>query len=188
MKILYLERPLDGSLDGNPHVTLMTDSSVARNRRPLYLPPVADNWVMSIGIGVRINRLGKFIGERFGSRYYDAVTAVARLRPADTPCDVTSATMTAFDGSLTIGDWLTPEKAINQSGTLTVGINGQSMAAVTVASMDIDRAVAWLSRYFTIKMGDIIVVGDSGAETVPGIGDRIIVTIGTEEVIELKIK
>ncbi|MDE6403672.1 MAG: hypothetical protein K2K86_07675 [Muribaculaceae bacterium] len=156
MKILYSEQQVCAPTD-EPIVSLLTDSSVSRNHKPLFVPPHHDRWTMSIGLGLRVSRLGKFVAPKFASRYYDAMTLVARLRPATVTMPA-SATDIAFDSSIVIGEWL-PIPTDTDPLELTITANDNEVA-VAVSRELIDNTVARMSRYFMIKHGDVIVPGD----------------------------
>lgn len=187
MKILYVERKFQQPFDGTERVTMFTDSSMSRNRRPLFLPPFASEWVMRVGLGIRVSRLGKFIGGRFAHRYYDAVAAVARLVPVNAAGDRCSANLTAFDGSIVVGDWIPLDEAFSD-GFVSVGIGPAGTVSVTADSMETDRAVEELSRYFTLKMGDIIVPGEIVTEIIPIENYRLSADISGHGSIDIKIK
>ena len=156
MKILYSEQPVNTPIT-EPIVSLLTDSSVSRNHKPLFVPPHHDMWTLTIGLGVKVSRLGKFVAPRFASRYYDAMTLVARLRPASVSMPA-SATDIAFDSSIVIGEWLPiPADVYMLDLTLT---SGGELTTISIPRSLFDDTVARMSSYFMIKHGDVIVPGD----------------------------
>lgn len=156
MKILHCERPL-GSMSRDLPVTLLTDSSMSRNHRPLFLPPHYDRWIITVAPVVRVSRLGKFVAPKFARRYYDAVTLMARLRPAVPLRLPASAIDTAFDSSVVVGDWIGIPA---DESSLRLGLGGTIQADVVLDLDVVDDTLSWLSSYFMIKHGDIIVPGD----------------------------
>lgn len=180
MKILYCENPLMSP--GEPAVvSLLTDSSLSRNFQPLFLPPHSAEWRLTVGVAIRIVRLGKFISRRFAHRYYDAVTLIARLRPADVTLPA-SATLTAFDSSAVTGEWL----PIGETGTLEIGADAR--ITIPFDREAIDGLVAYLSRYFMLKTGDIIVAGDTDFSHTPQIDTALRLTLNGSECLRFKIK
>ena len=156
MKILYCEQPL-GVYDGKAPVTLLTDSSVSRNHRPLFIPPHHDDWIMTIAPAVRVSRLGRFVATKFARRYYDAVTLVARLRPAGLQLPA-SAVETAFDSSIVIGDWIEPGGMCPD--TMTLDLTGDIVSTIELDMKVFDSCLSSLSAYFIVRHGDIIIPGD----------------------------
>lgn len=187
MKILFVDRLFDHPFDKSAGVTLFTDSSVSRNHRPLFLPPFADKWVMKTGLALRVSRLGKFIGERFVSRYYDAVAPVVRLVPLDADGKPGSATLTSFDSSIVIGDWI-PLADLSLADGVKLSVNSGDQVTVTAAGLDIDRVVSSLSGYFTMKMGDVVIPGTIGTEVTPVIDSRLSVTLDGIQSLDIRIK
>lgn len=177
MKILHCEQPVvAGEV---PQMALLTDSSLSRNRWPLFLPPHSEEWVMTFGIGVRIMRLGKFIAARFAPRYYDAVTLVARLRPAGAPVPA-SACLTAFDSAAVVGEWCAPAPELDIEGTFA--------ARIAPDPARLNTTVEQLSRYFTLKTGDIIVAGDIENTIIPSIGGKVELTLNGAPCLNFKIR
>ncbi|MCM1449290.1 MAG: hypothetical protein NC082_03030 [Clostridiales bacterium] len=179
MKILYCEQeiPLNGmDSEGSTgsRVTLLTDSSMSRNHRPLFIPPHHEKWTMTLAPAFRISRLGKCIAPRFAHRYYDAVSLIARLRPADIPSTglLSSAIDSAFDSATVVGEWIRlpgrtndhlphPENDITATlMELKLQLSGNVNISVTIDMSQLDSTIAWLSSYFMVKHGDIIVPGD----------------------------
>lgn len=154
MKILYCEpKELLGKGTDNS-VSLLTDSSLTRNGHALFLPPHHDRWIITVAPALRISRLGKFIATKFASRYYDAWTLTARLRPEGTTYPA-SATEESFDSSIIIGEW----NAIEPSDNVTEEINVSGSRDFTL-KLDLNRfnaTISHLSESFIMKHGDIIV-------------------------------
>ncbi len=187
MKILYVDRNHSCCLGDNPRVVMFTDSSMSRNGRPLFLPPFAGKWCMKIGVALRVSRLGKFIGERFASRYYDALAPVVRLVPLDAAGDETSAALTSFDGSIVVGDWM-PVDDLSDAGEISVTVNGCIDEKVSFSDLAIDRLISMLSGYFTLKMGDMIVPANLETTLTPVIDDRVTVGFNGVELLNIRIK
>ena len=182
MKILYCENPIWTTCEPTD-VSLLVDSSLSRNFHPLFLPPHSDEWRLTLGVAVRIVRLGKFISPRFAHRYYDAATLIARLRPANVVLPA-SATMTAFDSSAVVGEWM----AVEDTTAQTLAIGGDTDLTIPFERESIDRLVAYLSSYFMLKTGDIIVAGDCGFTTSPRINTALRLTLNGAECLNFKIK
>lgn len=183
MKILYCEPTQYTSTDmGQPVVSLLTDSSLSRNRLPLFLPPHHDRWELTLAPAIRISRLGKFVAPRFAHRYYDAWTFTARLRPDGLRLPA-SATDTSFDSSMVVGDWL----PLEQLGD-TVKLGGSVEEAIAVNHEEIDSTLAKLSGYFMIKHGDIIVPPSVSIALSPVPDTRIEIAVSDIPCLSFKIK
>lgn len=207
MKILYCEQSLEDleslSLQGNdnlsnaaspcpgalpPVVTLLTDSSLSRNRLPLFLPPGHLSDKLSIAPVIKICRLGKFIAPRFASRYYNEISLMARLVPPTPPAMPASATLTAFDSAAVVGDWTCIDSPATRQLPLSIAINDATTNDASMSTDSINSLVAWLSSYFTLRNGDLIVPGIATVATLPETGSYFTARLNNNECLQFKIK
>lgn len=169
-------------------VFLMADSSLAKSGKPWFLPDYAERFEYRQHIVFRIGRLGKNIARKFALRYVDAVTVGASVEASPLP---QSAIANAFDGAAMIGDFI-PIEEIDDINSIaaTLGIEGQETATLSSADMicKIDELIEYLSRYFTLKIGDIIYSGYGNAATPLQINQTLIGTINGTEVLNIRIK
>lgn len=149
MKIIRItELAEEAMLDFHP------DSAVLLAGRPLFLPEFEAEPVARIYVGVRVNRLGKRVAEKFAERYYDAVAPVMILAYPDMP-EKMQGTLTGIDSSVAMGEWTAPDQFI-ALGALATG--GETASLEGLSREAIGRAVSAASRYVTLKMGDVILL------------------------------
>ena len=147
MKIIRID-----SLPGTPfRASLMTDSAMRPDHRPLFLP--VGDWICEIRPAIRIDRLGKAIAAKFARRYYANFTLVNYLRPTIYDNDFRYNTM---DDAIVVGTW-TP---IDQ-------------ADFTIDRNAIDLLIEYLSTTMTFKTGDIIILPDVVDAYIPEINQQI---------------
>lgn len=178
MKMIALDRRPNEAVAPFPPALIIPDSALTLPGRPLFVPDFAAAWEARILVGVRVSRLGKGIAARFADRYYDAVTLLLRLVPlpeASSP----GALASAFDGCIQLGQWIdvapsasdhaassisvastapvseSASAAINLSAPLTIDF-GSLHFSLTAAELALPKAVEAVSRYLTIRNGDII--------------------------------
>lgn len=158
MKTILFNTPAGEPIARPLSIRIMPDSAILANRRPFFLPDFDDEWVYSPAIAFRISRLGKSIGTKFASRYFDAITLAVRPIPVTLSKQIEASApgsdlAYAFDGALLTGDWLpVPEP----DTTITGKISGLTLTC-TLNSLNIDNAIHSISDYTMLKMGDIIV-------------------------------
>lgn len=169
MNYIQHNKELDGALytPEEPVIFTKADSALLKARKPFFVPDFMGRIDYETELVVRICRLGKTIPERFAHRYYDAVTVgidftardvQQRLRAAGQPWELSKG----FDGSAAIGDWVGKERFLDvQSLRFHLNINGQTVQEGYTGDMlfSIDHIVAYISRYFTLKTGDLIFTG-----------------------------
>lgn len=158
MKTLLTDRTPDTALLLPPAVTLMADSAVTPDSKPLFLPDFNPEWLAEIHVSVRISRLGKNIAAKFAPRYYDAVTIALRLIPVTLREELDDARCSRgllgiFDNAVSLGSWLPLDSV--PDGPLTVAANNftQTINDLREAA---NNTIEALSRYMTLKTGDII--------------------------------
>ena len=116
---------------------------------------------------VKIKHLGKNISERFAHRYYDEVTIGIDFTARDLQEQLTSKGLPwelckGFDNSAVIGkfvskDTLPPIQELH----FNLDIDGQTKQIGYSGNMihSIDKIIAFASRFFTLKTGDLIFTG-----------------------------
>lgn len=160
-------------LDGNdfrpeePIIFLKADSSLLKDHKPFFIPDFMGRIDYETEIVVRICKLGKGISERFAHRYYDAVTVgidftardmQRKAREAGLPWDICKG----FDGAAVIGDWVEKDKFLSVDALhFNLDINGKTVQEGCTSDMiyKIDEIVAYISKFYTLKTGDIIYTG-----------------------------
>ena len=155
------ERPED------PVVFLKPDTSLVLKNQPFFIPPFSDDVHYEVEILVRINRIGKHIQQKFSHKYYDEIglgidfTArdlQAKLKAKGLPWEKAKA----FDGAAVVGDWVNKSELphidelqfeMTKNGTVVQ----QSSSALML--WKVDELIAYVSQFFTLKIGDIIFTG-----------------------------
>lgn len=169
MNYLQHTEELDGKAykPEEPVIFLKADSSLLKDHKPFFIPDFMGRIDYETELVVRICRLGKGIPERFAHRYYDAVTVgidfTARdmqnkARQLGLPWDICKG----FDGSACIGEWVEKEKFLSIDGIhFHLDINGKTVQEGCTSDMlyKVDEIVAYLSKFYTLKTGDIIFTG-----------------------------
>lgn len=176
MKIICLRNSSLLTPGSTPEVRLGVDSALVREGEPLFLPDhLAPRWKAAICPAIRICRLGSSIPARHAASYYNAITTVCVLLPEDVS-DPVPDIFGLMDRAFVPGHWLDyPAEARAAGFTVTANITGPSGAEtlrMTCSENDInaDTAIAALSRYATLKMGDMIIFTDKACRFTPEIG------------------
>lgn len=158
---LQNERPTE------PVVFLKPDSAVLLKQHPFVIPEFSDDIHHEIEIIVRINKVGKYIDAKFANKYYNEISVgidftardlQQKLKDKGLPWEKAKA----FDGSAVIGDFLS-KKDFNSLENLTFELtnSGKTVQKGNTNMMlwKIDELIAYVSQYFTLKIGDIIFTG-----------------------------
>ena len=164
-----------------PTIFMKSDSSLLKDGKPFFIPDFSSDVQYEAEIVVRIDRLGKNIAERFAHRYYSEVTVgidftardlQKRLRSEGLPWEISKA----FDSSAVVGTFagLDALGAVD-SLPFRLDVNGRTVQAGCTADMlfPVDRIIAYVSRFFTLKMGDLIYTGTPAGVGPVSIGDHL---------------
>ena len=155
------------SVSEEPVVFTKADSALLKDHKPFFIPDDMGKIECEAEVVVRICRLGKTISERFAHRYYDAVTVgidftarelQQKLREKGLPWDLCKG----FDGSAALGEWMQKDKFLDvQRLRFHLDINGKTVQEGCTSDMlfTVDRIISYISRFFTLKTGDIIYTG-----------------------------
>lgn len=174
MKIICIGRnytkhieELQNERPSEPVVFLKPDTAILPKNMPFFIPDFTDDIHHEVEILVRINRVGKYIEPKFAHKYYDeiglGIDFTARelqnqLKEKGLPWEKAKA----FDGSAVIGKFL-PKNKFQSLNSINFELtnNGICVQKSSTANMmwNIDELLAYVSQYFTLKIGDIIFTG-----------------------------
>ncbi len=155
------ERPTE------PVVFLKPDTSILLKKQPFFIPDFSDDVHHEVEVLVKIDRIGKYIDSKFSHKYYSQIglgidfTArdlQAKLKAKGLPWEKAKS----FDGAAVVGNWV-DKNQFESMDTLNFHLekNGDKVQIGNTANMlwKIDEIIAYVSQYFTLKIGDIIFTG-----------------------------
>ncbi len=158
---LQNERPTE------PVVFMKPDSAIVLKQHPFVLPEFSDDVHHEIELIVKINKVGKYIEPKFAHKYYDEISVgidftardlQAKLKDKGLPWEKAKA----FDGSAVIGEFVSKEQFASLENVNFELIKNGAVAQKGNSSLmlwKIDELVAYVSQFFTLKIGDIIFTG-----------------------------
>ena len=150
-----------------PVFFLKPDSAVLQKNTPFFIPDFLGSIHYEVEVLVKINKVGKYIDEKFAHKYYDTLglgidfTArdlQTKLKKKGLPWEKAKA----FDGSAVIGAFY-PKTNFKDIDVLSFSLlkNGTVMQQGNTKNMlwKIDALIAYVSKYMTLKKGDILFTG-----------------------------
>lgn len=173
------------------------DSSIIQPGKPFFVPDFANRFEYETEIVVRISRVGKDISERFAHRYYDEVTVGIDFTARDIQNQLRADGMPwecskSFDGSAAIGRFVKKDTlgCGMQDIHFHMNLNGEHRQEGHTANMihTIDHIIAYASKFFTLKTGDLIFTGTPEGVGEVKEGDTIEAYIGEDKLLDLRIK
>jgi 2-keto-4-pentenoate hydratase/2-oxohepta-3-ene-1,7-dioic acid hydratase in catechol pathway len=174
MKIICIGRnytkhieELNNERPDEPVVFMKPDSAILLKQHPFVIPEFSEDIHHELEVIVKINKVGKYIEPKFAHKYYDEISVgidftardlQQKLKDKGLPWEKAKA----FDGSAVIGDFVSKSdfKSLdNLNFELTN--NGVTVQKGNTSFMlwKIDELIAYVSQFFTLKIGDIIFTG-----------------------------
>lgn len=150
-----------------PIVYTKVDSALLKDKKPFFVPDWSEDVDAEPQLAVRICRLGKSVPERFAHRYYDAVTMGVSFTTRDILRQLIAEGLpwemaTGFDSSAAIGEWIPKDKFRDvQALHFRLECNNEVVQEGCTSDMlhSIDKLIAHVSRFYTLKTGDILYSG-----------------------------
>ena len=150
-----------------PVIFMKPESAQLKDGKPFFIPDFSNEIHYETEMVVKINRLGKNIAEKFANRYYDELTVgidfTARdlqksLKEKGLPWEISKS----FDNSAAIGNFVSKGEFQDiQDINFHLDINKETVQKGNTSNMiySIDKIIAYVSQYFTLKIGDLIFTG-----------------------------
>jgi len=155
------EKPLE------PVVFLKPDTAILLKKQPFFIPDFSNEIHHEVEVLVKINRVGKYIDKKFAYKYYSEISLgidftardlQSQLKAKGLPWDKSKS----FDGAAVIGRWISIEDIENINAiefTLKKNDNIVQKGNTKQMLWKIDELIEYISKYFTLKIGDIIFTG-----------------------------
>ena len=179
-----------------PVVFMKPDSALLKNNKPFFLPDFSSEIHYETEVVVKISKLGKSIAPKFAPRYYDELTLGIDITARDLQTNLSKARLPweiskCFDGAAPVGTFI-PVSTFADINNLNfrLEINGSVVQQSNTADMifNINEIISYVSRFFTLKTGDLIFTG-----TPAGVGplkrnDRLVAFIEDKPLIDFMIR
>jgi len=173
------------------------DTSILLKKQPFFIPDFSNDIHYEVEVLVKIKKIGKHIQEKFAHKYYDeiglGIDFTARdlqnkLKEKGPPWEKSKA----FDGAAVISDkWLQKMElpAVDELN-FRLEKNGEVVQSSSTVHMlwKIDELIAYISSYFTLKIGDIIFTGTPAGVGKVATDDRLVGYLEDQQMFSIKVK
>lgn len=203
MKIICIGRnysnhiaELNNEKPKDPVVFLKPDTAILLKKQPFFIPEFSQNIQHEVEILVKINKVGKYIDRKFAHKYYDQIGLGIDFTARDLQQTLKSKGLPwekakSFDGSAVIGKWVSKSKYKNLSSlSFSLENNKTTVQSGNTGDMlhSIDDIVAYVSQFFTLKIGDIIFTGTPAGVSAVSPNDVLTGYIENEPFFSIKVK
>jgi acylpyruvate hydrolase len=191
IKELNNERP------DEPVIFTKPDTAVLRNNAPFYYPDFSKDVHHEVELVLRICKEGKNIEEKFASKYYDSIGVGIDFTARDLqqkakekglPWDIAKG----FNGSAPISDKFIPVSEFKNLNEINFSllVNGEvrQQGNTNLMLFSFDYIIAYLSKFFTLRTGDLIFTGTPKGVSPVKIGDKLTASIENEKLLEFEVK
>lgn len=203
MKIICIGRnyaehakEMNSVIPSEPVFFLKPDTSLIKDNQPFYYPDFSKEIHHEVELVLKINKPGKNIQTQFANKYYNEIGIGIDFTARDIQAECKKNGLPwekakAFDGAAPIGKFIdkkqfTDEKNIN----FHLNINGNNIQEGNTKDLlfSFDTIIAYVSKYFTLRTGDLIYTGTPEGVGPVKIGDRLEAYIEDQKLLDFEIK
>ncbi len=203
MKIICIGRnfvkhaeELNNEVPDQPIFFMKPETALIRARLPFYYPDFSKNIHYEAELVLRICKVGKSIQKRFAHTYYDALGMGLDFTARDIqdqckqkghPWEVAKA----FDGSAAVSDFI-PLSEIQHPDDIRFSLKKNDVIVQEGSSTQMihsfDDLIAHVSKYVTLKIGDMLFTGTPAGVGPVRIGDKLELFLEDKHMLTLPVK
>ncbi|VAV84370.1 Fumarylacetoacetate hydrolase family protein [hydrothermal vent metagenome] len=203
MKIICIGRnytkhieELENEKPTNPVVFLKPDTSILLKKQPFFIPDFSNDVHYEVEILVKINKVGKHINKKFAHKYYDEIGLGIDFTARDLQSQLKAKGLPwekakAFDGAAVIGKWL-PKDGFKNIDNIAFSLYKNETIVqdgnTNLMLWKIEELIEYVSKYFTLKIGDIIFTGTPAGVGKVVTNDKLKGFIEKEELFSITVK
>jgi acylpyruvate hydrolase len=177
-------------------IFMKPDTALLRDNKPFYHPDFSEDIHHEIEIVLKVCKEGKHISEKFASNYYDEIALGVDFTARDIqqkhkekglPWELAKA----FDGSAPVSQFV-PKSKFGDLYSLgfKLDINGDTRQEGNTKDLlfSFERIIAFVSRYITLKKGDMIFTGTPQGVGKVNIGDHLEAYLEDDKMLDFYVK
>jgi len=156
------------------------DSAIIQKAKPFFYPEFSNDIHFECELIIRINKLGKHIEQKFAHNYFDEIALGLDLTARDLQQECKEKghpweKAKAFDGSAPMGNFISLSKNNFDIGNITFELKKNSETVQKGNTKDmlfsVPQIIEHISKFFTLKIGDLIFTGTPEGVGPIAIGD-----------------
>ena len=203
MKIICIGRnyanhakELGNAIPSEPVFFLKPDTAISPKKATFFIPDFSSNVHYEVELVIKINRLGKHIEESFAHKYYQEIGLGIDFTARDVQEEVKAKGLPwekakGFDGSAVISRSFIPKEELDLNNIdFTLEKNGDTVQVGNSKDMlfNFDKIIAYISQFYTLKIGDLIYTGTPAGVGQLNNGDILKGFIGMQKMFEVKVR
>ena len=203
MKIICIGRnyldhanELGNKIPTSPLFFLKPDTAIQPKGHPFFIPDFSNNIHFEVELVVKISKNGKNIDEKFTHKYYDEIGIGIDFTARDIQEDCKKNGLPwekakGFDGSAQISNEFINKKSLKlEDINFSLNLNNSLMQKGNSNNMifSFDQIISYISKYYTLRAGDLIYTGTPSGVGKVEIGDSLSCFINGREMLKVNIK
>ncbi|WP_143307642.1 fumarylacetoacetate hydrolase family protein [Chitinophaga vietnamensis] len=189
-------KELKNEIPAAPVVFMKPKNALLQNNHPFYYPEFTTNLHYECELVLRVSKNGKHVQEKFADKYYDQLSVGIDFTARDLqeqqkakglPWEIAKS----FDNSAIVGKFLpiTPEMDL---GNINFSLYKNKTLVQEGNTKDLlfnfNHLVSYISRFFTLNIGDLIYTGTPAGVGPAEIGDNFEAFIEKESLLEFSVR
>ena len=189
-------RELNNDVPEKPVFFMKPDSALVISNRPFFYPEFSKDVHYELEVVIRISRLGRSIEERYASRYFNEVGLGVDFTARDLQSEQKKKGLPweiakGFDYSAPISEFFPVEKYKDLNNlSFRLDLNGNTVQDGNTSLMifSFEKIISYVSRFMTLKTGDLIFTGTPAGVGPVAIDDRLEAYLEGEKVMDFPVK
>lgn len=189
-------KELSSEVPDEPVIFMKPKSALLQPHTPFYYPEFTNELHYECELVLRIAKNGKYIQEKFASKYYDAITTGIDFTARDIQTELKNKGLPwekakAWDNSAVVGKWV-PLAEIKDRNKIKFSLQKNKEVVQKGDSQemlfDFDYIVSHISNFFSINIGDLIFTGTPAGVGEVVVGDEIEAFMEEQSLLTLEVK
>jgi acylpyruvate hydrolase len=203
MKIIAIGRnyaahakELNNPVPGKPVIFLKPDTALLKDNKPFYIPDFSNNIHFELEVVLKVAKEGKHIAEKFASKYYDEIGLGIDFTARDIQAEHKEKGLPwelakAFDHSAAVSEFLPKEEFTDLKDLdfeLKINNEIRQKGNTSLMLFSYDYIISFVSKYITLKKGDLIFTGTPEGVGQVHPGDKLNANLAGRELLNFEIK
>ena len=179
-----------------PVFFMKPETCLIRKNRPFFYPDFSQDIHHEVELVLRMNRVGKNIATRFAHKYYDEIGIGIDFTARDVQAELKKKGLPwekakAFDGAAPLSDTFLPKDTFKNLGNISFHLDVNDRTVQKGNTKDLlftfDELISYVSRFVTLKKGDLIFTGTPEGVGPVQKGDRLQAYLGDQNLLDFKV-
>lgn len=174
-------KELNNPIPENPVIFMKPDTAILKDNKDFYYPEFSKDIHYEVEVVIRICQEGKHVSQKFAHKYYDALGLGIDFTARDIQSTHKEKALPwelakAFDHSAVISNLIPKEEFDNVNDlNFSLSKNGKTVQNGNTGDVmfDFDSLIVFISKYITLRKGDLIYTGTPSGVGPVEIGDKL---------------